>query len=73
MTSSAGMAIIALVLGAWFLAAALVSTRSRVALLTEVRQGEHPRAFLALVSLYLVLALVGIGVGIMALLGGFWA
>jgi hypothetical protein len=67
------MGIIALIFGGGFLAAAVASMRSQVALLTEVRRREHPRAFLALVSLYWVLGLTGIGVGIVALLGGFWA
>ena len=68
MTSNAGIAIIALLLGAGFLAAALASTLSRVALLTEVRHSENPRAFLALVSFYWVLGVAGIGAGIAAFL-----
>jgi hypothetical protein len=67
------MAIIALVFGAGFLVAALASTRSRVALLTEIRHSESPKAFLALVLFYWVLGLTGTGVGIAALLGGFRA
>ncbi len=50
------------------LAAALASTLSRVALLTEVRHSENARAFLALVSFYWVLGVAGIGAGIAAFL-----
>jgi hypothetical protein len=64
------MAILVLLLGGWFLAGALTSTLSKAAVLTRVRHNEHPRAFLALVSIYWVLGLVGVGVGITALLGG---
>jgi hypothetical protein len=71
MTSTGGMAILVLLLGGWFLGGALASTLSKVALLTEVRHSEHPRAFLALVSIYWVLGLVGVGVGIAALFGDF--
>jgi hypothetical protein len=65
------MAILVLLLGGWFLGGALASTLSKVALLTQVRNSEHPRAFLALVSIYWVLGLVGVGVGIAALFGDF--
>jgi hypothetical protein len=61
------MAILVLLLAGWFLA----STFSKVALLTQVRHSEHPRAFLALVSICWVLGLAGVGVGIAAFLGGF--
>ena len=73
MTSTAGMAILVLLLGGGFLAGALASILSKVALLTQVRHCEHPQAFLALVSIYWVLGLAGVGVGIAALLGGFRA
>jgi TctA family transporter len=73
MSSSTGMAIIALVFGAGFLVAALASTLSRVALLTEIRHSESPKAFCALILFYWVLGLTGTCVGIAALLGGFRA
>ena len=71
MTSTAGMSILVLLLGGLFLAGALASTFSKVALLTQVRLNEHPRAFLALVSIYWVLGLAGVGVGIAAFLADF--
>jgi hypothetical protein len=77
MNDSATAALIGLVLGGGFLAAALASTRSKVTLcvvnwwlLREVRYREHPRAFVALVLFYWLFGLLGVGTGIVALCGG---
>jgi hypothetical protein len=76
MNGSATAAIVGLVLGGGFLAAALASTLSRVTLsvfnpwlLREVRHSEHPGAFVALVLLYWALGLAGVGSGIAGLVG----
>ena len=70
MISSEGASIVALFLGAGFLAAAVRSMVSKVALLTEVRQGEEPRAFRFLVLVYWFLGLAGVGIGVATLFGG---
>jgi len=74
--SSSSAAIIGLVLGGCFLLAALASTISKVTLsvfnpwlLREVRYGEHPRAFVALVLFYWLFGLAGVGTGIAAFCG----
>jgi hypothetical protein len=75
--NSNAAAIIGLVLGGGFLVAALASSLSRVTLsvfnpwlLREVRYSEHPRAFVALVLLYWLFGLSGVGTSIAALCGG---
>jgi hypothetical protein len=73
MTSSTAASVIALVLGAGFLAAALGSSALKVILLTEIRQAEHPGAFRFLMCLYWLLGLAGIGVGVVTLFGGLRA
>ena len=77
MNPNAATAIIGLVFGVVFLAAALASTLSKVRLgvfnwwhLREVRHREHPRAFIALVLVYGALGLLGIVSGIAALFEG---
>ena len=75
--NSNAAAIIGLVIGGGFLVAALASTLSRVTLsvfnpwlLREVRYREHPRAFVALVLIYWLVGLAGVGTGMAALCGG---
>ena len=70
MTSITAVSVIALALGAGFLAAAIGSSALKVILLTEVRQTEHPGAFRFLMCLYWLLGLAGIGVGVVTLFGG---
>ena len=76
--NTSAAAIIGIVLGGGFLVAALASTLSRVTLsvfnpwlLREVRYGERPKVFVALVLVYWLLGLLGVGSGIAALCGGF--